>query len=351
MPALTIMKNADGLWDSTPTYLFDHAETFRVDPHGAALQWFHEAHYGLAINFGLYSLIGKGREALANGEISPAEYERLPERFSAEHFDAQDIVEFAIANGMRYLEFTVRDAEGFSLYNSQVSDFNCARSKAKRDLLGEIASVCEFHGVGLCLRYSHGRDWRHPHAPESRSAASEQNLAEYTAFVEAQIKELLTQYGPIAALCLDGIDAARAVGPEKLLLDDLYQMAHFLQPQILLSYQQGVTGGEDFFTAFGDIPPEDAPEELAGHIHRQNEKPVQIREPLTPGNWGYHVDMAGKHLKTEDIWKRLRHAGESEVNFLLGTNLMPDGSLDLEDINPLLTIGERIEKHGFPGVR
>lgn len=341
MAEKSVLINEDGEYDSTPTYLFDHAALYKTAPHDAGLTWFTEARYGLGVNFGLYSLLGRGHDAQVTMGIAVKDYENLMDNFKADHFDAMDLVEFAIANGMRYINFPARLADGFCLFNSKVSDFTCAKSPAQRDLLGELASVCEYHGIGLCLTYSHGLDWRHPHAPGSRAGTPDLDvvLSEYLDFMAEQIKELLTQYGPIAAICLEGIESAKALGHEKMGCADLYRLIRMLQPHVLLSYEQGLTGDEDFFAAENLVVPEDSKSVL---------KPSQINDSLTPGFWGYNADFAGKHVKEDAVWEKLLNAGRQHSNLLLNTNLMPDGSLDLEDINTLLAVGKRIEAKGFP---
>lgn len=350
MPEKTVLINEDGEYDSTPTYLFDHPDLYKTAPHDAALTWFAEAHYGLGVDFGLYSLIGRGHDVMLQDNMPLAEYERLKNNFTAEHFDAVDMVEFAIANGMRYIDFTVRGEDGFCLYNTKVTDFNSANSPAHRDLLAELASVCEYHGIGLCLSYAHGTEWRHPHAPGTRAgtAPESSSLPQYLDFVAAQIDELLTQYGPIAAICLEGIDVARTVGQERIGCADLYRMIRILQPQVLVAYQQGFTGDEDFFITPESIPGKDAPADVQGHINRQPDKPAQILATLTPGVRGYCAGMAGQHRREASVWELLLRAGNQHTNLLVKSSLMPDGSLDLEDINTLLAVGQRIEHNGFP---
>lgn len=346
----TILINEDGLIESTPTYLFDYSELYKLNPREAGLQWFADAHYGLSVGFGLFSLIGHGYETLLTDQLSLEVYQKLKERFSAEHFDAMDLVEFVIANGMRYIDFNVCSADGFCLWSSESCPYNCTNTPAHRDLLGELASVCEYHGVGLCLTYSHGRNWRHPHAPQSLANPPDGgvSLQVYKEFIQTQLHELLTQYGPIAAICLDGVESAQGIGTEEFECLDLYDMIRSIQPQTLVSYQQGFTGEEDFFTLEGGLPEQNEPSERQGFVHLQSQKPVQVRDSLTPGFLGYNPALAGKHLKADVLWENLRKAGAHHYNYLPHICLMPDGSIDLEDLNTLLEIGKRIESNGYP---
>jgi alpha-L-fucosidase len=84
----------------------------------------------------------------------------------------------------------------------------------------------------------------------------------YLDFMARQIEELLTQYGPIAAIWLDGIgvplhprdaegrereDYDPRNEPDPFRCQELYDFIHSLQPQVLVSYKQGYLGTEDFF--------------------------------------------------------------------------------------------------------
>ncbi len=334
MPHLTVLQNEDGEFDSTPTYLFDHVELYRENPHEAALVWFAEAHYGLGVHFGLHSLIGRGHDVMQKDGMKMDEYRKLADSFKADNFDAMDIVEFAIANGMRYIDFTVRGSDGFCLYNSGICNFSSAASPARRDLLAELASVCEYHSIGLCVTYSHGVDWTHPSSP---GYAGSSDPAEYLEYAAEQLGEILTQYGPIAAVCLEGGENLGKPGYDIPACEDLYRMIRHFQPQTLIAYQGGFTGSEDFFFA-ADGPSRDA----------KPDKPAQMRLELTPGRLSYDPAFAGLHLKQENVMDMLREADWQKANLLAETCLMPDGSLDLEDINTLLEVGKYIEKKGFP---
>lgn len=351
--------------DATPSYLSDYREMYRQNGRDAGLQWFRDARYGLSLSYGLYSLLGRHECVQSLERIPVSEYAKLKDRFEAEHFNAMEIVEFAIACGMRYITITARHHDGFCLFNSMHTDFTSAQSPARRDLVAELSVACEWHGIGLCLCYSHGRDWRHPHAPnngdwggEARPAydppepsyayGAEHRLEEYLDFMRNQIHELLTGYGPIAAIWLDGIDVPLSGDRSRFACQDLYDMVHSLQPQVLVAYRQGLLGTEDFVSAeHGLVPGIDSP---AGHddVPDDHGKPLEICATMSPGSWGYRSEARGKHLSEEQVWQTLTEACEHGANLLLNTGPLPDGSMDPEDVAVMLEVGRRIETQGFP---
>ncbi|MDD4097654.1 MAG: alpha-L-fucosidase [Lentisphaeria bacterium] len=365
MPHLTVLPNNDFGADSTPTYLFDYAEEYRTNAREAGVHWFREARYGLAVSYGLHALLGKGDRVQFQDRIPVKQYERLKDNFMAERFDPMEIAECAIAGGFRYVDFCARGADGFCLFQSAHTDFSCAESPARRDLVAEMASVCEYHGLGLCLHYAHGHDWRHAHAPNrdlggplarpdyphpdpAYQTGAEHQLDAYLDFVSAQIQELLNSYGPIAAICLEGIAGPLHLGPEPFHCSDLYRLIRHLQPQVMVSYQQGLTGEEDFFIVSQAPPAQDAPKAEQGFVNTMMDKPLAIRDSLTPDAWGYHAELAGGHLTADDVWKRLQKAAAFPANLTINTNLMPDGSLDQEDIKTIIAVGHQLEQQGYP---
>ncbi len=335
-----------------PSYLSDYADLYAQDPRAAALRWFRDAKYGLFLHYGLYSLLGRHEWVQLREKIYVAEYAKLMDDFTAEGFDAEAIADFALDCEMRYINITTRHHDSFCLFATEQTDFSAANAPCGRDLIGELARACADRGLGLCLYYSHGRDWRHPHAPNndrwggsarpqydppepSYACGDGHDLRVYVEFMRAQIDELLSNYGPIAAIWLDGI-AVPLNGPaEEFDCQRLYDFIHSRQPQVLVSYKQGLLGTEDFFA------PEHEAVETGG-------KPGEICTTMAPRSWGYTAEVAGQHLGEDEVWEKLRAARRASCNLLLNTGPLPDGSLDLEDVPVLRAVGERIRAEGWP---
>ena len=159
-----------------PRHLSNFRKSYLKNPNRASLEWFTHAEFGLFLHYGLFSLLEgfwKGEHVRPaewvqyRGLIPVKEYEKLARRFTAEHFDADHITDMALEAGMKYVNITSRHHDSFCLFESKYTDFSSVNSAAKRDLVGELAEQCQRKGLGLFLYYSHGRDWRHPHAPSN----------------------------------------------------------------------------------------------------------------------------------------------------------------------------------------
>lgn len=335
-----------------PSYLAGYQELYRESPRRAASRWFAEARYGLFLHYGLYSLLERHEWVQCREKIPVAEYAKLAEKFSAAKFDAEFIASFAADCGMKYVNITTRHHDSFCLFESRATDFHSVNTPCGRDLVGELAAACDRHGLGFCLYYSHGRDWRHPHAPNndewggsarpeydppepSYAYGEEHDLDQYLEFMSQQIAELLDNYGPIAAIWLDGIMTPFSGDFAKFRCQELYDLIHARQPQVLLSYKQGLLGTEDFFA------PEHKP------TPRFDGKPVEVCTTMCPGSWGYFGEKAGQHRSADDVWAALEDARAKNYNLLLNTGPLPDGSIDQEDEEILRQVGQRLRCEGL----
>ncbi len=335
-----------------PSYLTDYAEPYNQAPRAAALAWFREAKYGLFLHYGLYSLLGRHEWIQFKEKIRIADYAALQQFFTAKRFDAEQIAELAVDAGMKYITITTKHHDSFCLWDTRQTTFNSVQTPCGRDLVAELAAACEKHGLGLCLYYSHGRDWRHPHAPNNDeypgtarpnydppeplyATGPGHDLNLYLDYMTAQITELLTNYGPIAAIWLDGIATPEAGDWRRFRCQELYDHIHSLQPQVLLSYKRGLTGTEDYY----------APE-LNWDFEAPDDRPTEVCGCLS-GGWGYTAGT--QHKSADEVWDLLGNMQRKNCNLLLNTGPLPDGSIDPGDERVLREIGKRLRAEGFPG--
>ncbi len=335
-----------------PSYLKGYEAQYAKNPREAAKQWLRDARYGMFIHYGLYSLLGNHEWVQLRQLIRVDEYAKLKDQFTAERFDAGFIADLAIDAGMKYINITTRHHDSFCLFETNQTDFHSVNSPAKRDLVGELVTACRERGLGLFLYYSHGRDWKHPHAPgndrfkgqarpkydppePTYATGDAHDLQKYLDFMSMQITELLTNYGPVAGIWLDGIGVTVSAETEKFRCQELYDLVHSLQPQTLVSYKQGLLGTEDFY----------APERKTDNV-RDREKIIEICDHLQENGWGYVRDT--RHKTPDEVWRMLARAAGQNANLLLNTGPLGDGSIHPEDEQTLRAVGARLRAEGFP---
>jgi len=355
-----------------PPHLRGYEEIYRRDPREASRRWFKEAKFGLFMHYGLYSLLGRGEWVMFNEKIPVKEYEKLKERFTAERFDADEITDLAIEAGMRYITITTKHHDGFCLFGTDQTDFNSVRSPAKRDLIAELAEACQRKSLGLFLYYSYALDWRHPYfypveagwrcarphydRPEpSYLWRKDEDFKHYIDFVHAQLRELLTRYGPIAGIWFDPIMGYYA-RPDLFPIEETYGLIRELQPHCLISFKQGATGDEDF------AAPERHAHSLEERVarvfgpekaaiarrawERNKDKHIEICATLQTKAWGYHAEA--DHLGPDQVMEMLKRAREQNANLLLNTGPLGDGSIHPQDRETLIEVGRRLREEGWP---
>ncbi len=361
---------------SVPSYLRGYEALYARDPREAARAWFRDARFGLFIHYGLYSLLGRGEWVLFHERIPLEEYEQLQDQFTAERWDADFITDLALEAEMKYITVTTRHHDSFCLFATGVSDYNSVMSPCGRDLIGELAEACQRKGLGLFLYYSYALDWRHPYfysrdsspiamrpaqgRPDPRyKFKRDEDFLHYIVFVHAQIRELLSMYGPVAGIWFDPIMAYYA-RPDLFPIDETYALVRSLQPQALIAFKQGANGDEDFASPerHGHSLADRAREQLGERAYEvarrawegNRSKHNEVCDTLQPRAWGYDRGNDGKHKNADQVIEMLRSAWSQGYNLLLNTGPLPDGSIHPEDVGTLREVGRRLRAGELAGL-
>ncbi|QDU54605.1 alpha-L-fucosidase [Aeoliella mucimassa] len=351
--------------ETTPKYLSGYSKLYANDPRAAAKAWFADAGFGLFMHYGIASLLGRGEWVQYREAIPLSEYESLKDRFVADRFDADFITDMALEAGMKYVNLTTRHHDSFCLFESKLSDYSSVESPAKRDLVGELAEQCHAKGLGVFFYYSYALDWRHPYfyprsyypiarpaykQPEPRyQFANDDDFQRYIDFVHGQIRELLTNYGPVAGMWFDPIMGYYAK-PDLFPIDETYRLVRSLQPQTLISFKQGANGDEDFAAperkgySLADTVRQrcgDYSGDIAAKAWESNkDKHNEICDTMQPQAWGYNKKNDKQHLTAEQVVERLDSAASNRCNLLMNTGPLPDGSIHEADVRAFAKVGK-----------
>ena len=92
--------------------------------------------------------------------IPRSEYARLAGQFNPQEFNADEIAALAKSAGMKYLVITSKHHDGFSLYDSEVSEYDVwDPTPFRRDIIKELHTACKKEGLAFGIYYSQNIDW------------------------------------------------------------------------------------------------------------------------------------------------------------------------------------------------
>lgn len=313
------------------------------------LAWWSNARFGLFIHWGLYAqwgchypdpVSGKFQDGLGEHmmmrlKIPRVEYAKIANIFNPVSFDAEAWVKIALSAGMKYVVLTAKHHDGFAMFNSPSNGYNIVqRTPWKQDPVKELAAACRRHGLKFGVYYSLGRDWDDPDVPTEIKADGwrrsntwdfpEEDKKDFTRYferkVKPQIRELLTQYGPIDIVWFDTperIQPAQSV--------ELMTMIRALQPDCIVNQRIGHRLG-DYRVAEQEIP--------AGGWRDPWETCMTLNK-----HWGYY--LGDENFKSaETIVRNLIDVASKGGNFLLNVGPTGEGIIPAGSVARLQQVGD-----------
>ena len=110
--------------------------------------------FGIFLHWGIYSTFAQGEWYLHNGKLDKDEYAKAASYFNPVYFNANQWIKSFKQGGANYICFTSRHHDGFSMFNTQYSDYNIMNTPFKRDIMKELANACHREGIGFHVYYS-----------------------------------------------------------------------------------------------------------------------------------------------------------------------------------------------------
>lgn len=316
-----------------------------------AREEFADSRFGVFIHWGIYSMFAQGEWYLQNAGLNRDEYAKAADAFYPHRFSAKEWVSAVKASGAKYICFTTRHHDSFSMWDTAESEYNIVDATPfKRDVLKELARECRKQDIKLHLYYSHA-DWSRDEYPRGRTAktvtgrdSTRINWKEYYGFMNRQITELLSEYGPIGAIWFDGWwDHDEDATPFDWQLDEQYALVHKLQPQCLVAnnHHQVPFEGEDIQIFERDLPGENEYGLSGQAISRL---PLETCQTMN-GMWGYKV-VDQNYKSVETLIRYLVSAAGKGANLLLNVGPQPNGELPEAAIERLKAMGEWLAMYG-----
>lgn len=315
----------------------------------AARKHFQDSKFGIFLHWGLYAMLATGEWTMTNNNLNYKEYAKLAGGFYPSRFSAKEWVSQIKASGAKYICFTTRHHEGFSMFKTKYSDYNVVdASPFKRDIVKELADECHRQGIDIHFYYSH-IDWQREDAPLGRTGlgtgrpVDKQNWDSYYTFMNNQLTELLTNYGKVGAIWFDGWWDQDQNPSFDWRLPEQYALIHRLQPACLIGNNHHHTPfeGEDFQMFERDLPGENTAG-LSGQSISQ--LPLETCETMN-GMWGYKItDQNYKSTKT--LIHYLVKAAGRNANLLMNIGPQPDGCLPAVAVQRLKEMGDWMKTYG-----
>ena len=316
------------------------------------LEWFKDSKFGMFIHWGPYSNLegewnGKqipvGNNAewiMKNLKIPVNEYRELAREMYPVEFNAREWVELARSAGMKYIVITAKHHDGFAMYHSKVSPYNIVDwTNFKRDPLKELSDACSEAGIKFCVYYSHREDWDHPGGYgndwdyDNDWGSDLYHQEKFEKYLEEkakpQLKELLTEYGPVGLVWFDRGMYTPVQGLE------FVKLVNSLQPATLINGRVGHYNqefiGDYQSTNDNGMPP--------GGLEEYWETPQTLNE-----TWGYSkFDQNWKSPET--VICRLAEVASRGGNYLLNTGPKGNGEIPDTTITIFRKVGEWMERN------
>jgi alpha-L-fucosidase len=327
------------------------------------MKWWREARFGMFIHWGLYAVPAgeyNGQRSKNIGEwimewanIPRAEYEKFAPKFNPVKFDAREWVRIAKDAGMKYIVITSKHHDGFSMFDSRVSNYDITDSTPyRKDPMRALADEAKKQGLKFCFYYSI-LDWHHPSAyvdapGKDPTAGNGQTKVKpgakegYVSYMKEQLRELVSAYDP-AVLWFDGEWQdwwTEADGK------DLYQYVRSLKPDIIINNRvgkgrkgmEGLSKGDqqyagDFGTPEQQIPPSGLPG-------------VDWESCMTMNDtWGFK--SYDDHWKSaETIIRNLIDIASKGGNYLLNVGPTAEGLIPQPSVERLADVGRWMKVNG-----
>ncbi|GGZ13297.1 alpha-L-fucosidase [Echinicola pacifica] len=311
------------------------------------LEWWVNDRFGLFIHWGTYSLAARHEKVMKNEKMSDKQYKRYFDNFNPDLYEPAEWAKMAKEAGMKYAVITTKHHEGFTLFDSEYTDYKVTNTPYGKDALREWVDAFRAEGLKIGFYYSmidwHHPDYTidrvHPHAPKNEADYEKLNkdrdMEVYREYLKNQVTEILTNYGKVDMLWMDfSFPGEHGKGREDWGAVELMKLIRKLQPGIIVNDRLDLKeyeGGWDFTT----------PEQF-----KVNEWPTYNGEKIPwetcqtfSGSWGYYRDeMTWKSNK--QLLVLLIESVSKGGNLLLNVGPTGRGTIDYRAENVLQDMGE-----------
>jgi alpha-L-fucosidase len=262
--------------------------------------------------------------------------------FKATGCDTDQWCRTAREAGMGYVLFLTKHHDGFCLWDTKTTDRKVSESPLGINVLAHLRKSCDKYGIKLALYFSEG-EWRWPGPRQKNGGGLNPKMK------KDQLKELLTQYGPIEYIWFD-----HAVGTGGLSHDETTAWCKQFQPGCFIGFNHGDQASADIrLGEMGRPGPLDDQSAAGPHMDSDFSAAYRLAEftyPIQPSRpkgakWFYsHPDNEDVCLSAEKIYADYQGAKKHGNIFSLDVGPMPNGRLRPIDVKTLQKVGRYIRR-------
>ncbi len=252
--------------------------------------------------------------------------------FNPQKLDCRQWVDAAREANMNFGCMSVKHHCGFCMWNTATTDYNACKSGAGRDVVKEFTDALREKGMKVMFHFS---------ILDMHEKILPNNIKPYhTDFIKAQLRELLTNYGPVTALMIDGWDAPWSrLSYEDISFEDIYNFCKSIQPECLVMDLNGAKyPSEALF--YSDLK---TYEQGAGQKIEKDRSflPSMACYPLQR-TWFWKEDMPQSATKSpeEMVNDNLKPMNDACCTFILNVAPNRDGLFDRNAVDALRQIGK-----------
>ncbi len=176
-------------------------------------QWFTDLGFGMFIHWSMDVQLGM---VISHSMVGASEdyldryINELPRTFNPVNFDAGQWARAARLAGMKYIVFTTKHHNGYCMFETGTTDFGIMGSPYGKDVTRMIIDACRREGLAVGLYYSPD-DFYFLHQQgtlisRTRKEALASGNPSLNSYVKKQMRELMTNYGTIDIVFLDGME-------------------------------------------------------------------------------------------------------------------------------------------------
>lgn len=259
-----------------------------------------------------------------------------PSVFNPTLLDCEQWADAALSAGMQYGCLTTKHHTGFCIWPTKTTNYSIQSSPCEKDVVREYVDAFRNKGLKVCLYYSI-LDIHH------NIRAGWANNDEHLPFIKNQLTELLTNYGDITCMVLDGWDADWSrISYEDISFKEIYNHIKALQPNCLVSEHNAgkYPAGELFYTDIKHY------EQNAGQVisRETNVLPAQAGVPINK-YWFWRENYPHSPVLDANsiVNDNLRPLNMSYCNFILNVAPNRQGRLDTNVITELAKVGDLLK--------